>query len=456
VSGGTNIFVHSTHDSSDLLVTHSPNYIKSVSYDADCFWEFRSDGIYCVVMYTVVRTTSLLLSRAIDAPRRYMTTNTLQQIEQQRLLLKQIEQRKKLVACKIFLNAGGDESHVPVLSKLILHAQEAFSKAALNLPPPHPQPSDTTSTTGESEAADLAFTHVGALVHAYVDPCSNRSSLHLAGPVMDIIKTVNDLIETAVTELRERNRGGKISEQAATVKTFHRLFDIIEHVSFLPLVPGDQSAISDNKCPYTPTWVPTYGAYAARQVGAFMEEKVGGIKVYFYENAQRTNCPLPLIAERRTKHFSKSAVVSESVLVGACRDFVEDFHVILSAQCGKGRANQLAGSLRDPGSRLVDFEAIAQQYDEYRWDVHCRLLRPHLTGATIGDVERAVLWWKKQQNGRSHRKDDWIVKCYRVGATYDQCLNVLKEVCISDENRKKHDNEVREIFNGFAQYDTSS
>jgi hypothetical protein len=149
------------------------------------------------------------------------------------------------------------------------------------------------------------------------------------------------------------------------------------------------------------------------------------------------------------KHFCHPSNLSESALVGACKDFTEDFHIVLSKQCGKRKAKELAAVLRDPETGLVDVEATAQPYDEFKWDVHCRLLRPHLTGANVGDVEHTVERWKKLQIGASHQ-DQWVVKSYRVGPTYDQCLNVLKEVCISDEKRRKHDNEVIKTFNDYC------
>jgi hypothetical protein len=368
-------------------------------------------------------------------------------------LLQFTEKRKQLVACKIYMNAGGDESHVPILNDLILRAQSAFAKAEIVRKEQRVQ-QEVPVSNNDIVSDDSEFLHVGALVEAYMDPISNRSSLHLAGPVLDVIDVAKDLILTAATELRNKKRGCKLPPETTSRKAAHKLIDIVEHVSFLPLVPMDQAKITDRKQLFPPLWVPTYTAYAARQIGTFLREDAD-IQVFFYGHAQRKNLPFQEAVDRRVRYFSAKNQFPESVFVGTFDDYVEDVHVVLAVQCGRQRVKDLVKLLNNKDTGLTDVEATSQLYDVFRWDVHCRLLRPHLTGSNMAAVEHALKHWNLLQKGRNdHKKIDFVVKCFRVGPTYDQCLNALQKVCISDDTRKEHDDDVFKSFQNDASYYT--
>jgi hypothetical protein len=372
--------------------------------------------------------------------------------------IQQTEERKQLVACKIYMNTGGDKSHVPVLNDLILRAQTAFAKSEVARHQQRTQQHISSSVidNGLEDSVTKDFTHVGALVQAYMDPLSNRSSFHLAGPVKDVIDVAKDLIRTAVTELRDRKRGCKLPPETTARKAAHKLIDIVEHVSLLPLLPGDQARITDRKNLYPPLWVPTYNAYAARQIGIFLRE-ILDIQVFFYGFAQRKNLSFLETVDRRVKYFNSKNQLPESAFVGAFDDYIEDVHIVLAAKSGKLRMKELVKLLNNEETGLADIEATAQLYDVFRWDIHCRLLRPHLTGANMAAVEYAVKRWNQLQQGRNDQKEaEFVVKCFRVGPTYEECLNALQKVYISDDHRKEHDQEVMKSFQDFASYYVTS
>jgi hypothetical protein len=375
------------------------------------------------------------------------------------------EQRKRLIACKIYMNVGGDASHVPVMNDLLLYAQNKFATNASTSTITTSQQNEgdetttattTTSDTNVDEPKVLDYTSVGALVRVDMDPLSNRSSLHLAGPVMDVIAVTNELIEMALPAFQTLKRGCKVPPDAKTLKAIHKVVDVLEHVSFLPLLPEPQSKITDNKKLYPPLWVPTYTSYAARKVGAFIREKMN-IQVFFYAYAQRNNLPLESIVDRRMKQFSLLKNIPQSTLVGAFPDYVEDVHVLLAAQCGKQRIRELVALLNNTDTGLTDVVAMANLYDLFRWYIHCRLLRPHLSGSNMAAIEHVMKRWNELQKGKNDQIPiEYVVKCFRVGPTYDECINALHKVSKSEKDRLAFDQDVRATFQSYANYYTTS
>ena len=126
-----------------------------------------------------------------------------------------------------------------------------------------------------------------------------------------------------------------------------KVADIIEYVTFVPLLPVPESNITDKKNVYPPLWVPTYSACAARQVEAFLRATMR-MQVCFYEYAQRNNAMFEAIVDRRKKHFWLKKHVPESMLVGAFPDHVAGMHVLLAAQCGKRPVRELVELLNNP------------------------------------------------------------------------------------------------------------
>jgi hypothetical protein len=394
-------------------------------------------------MFCVVRAVLPLTNRTALALQRCLASNATEKCftEEQRIS-DFLEQRKQLVACNIKMNVGGDEGHAPVLAELIVMAQEFFAKREPKTLP-HPLPADDFEQTGIYKTID--FTCVGALVDVHMDPDSNRSSLHLAGPVEHLVEITNELILSAVTEFRKRKRGCKLNPEAKTQKALSKVIDIIDNVTFLPLVPGTNGDICARRKIYSPTWVPTYPSWGARQVGNFMKE-TAGIHVFFHHIAHRRNLSLSNIAEQRIAHFRGNTTLREAAYVGAYKDFVEDFHIILSSSCNRRRVLNLAEVLNSYGYGLSGIEATVEQYNKDLWDVHCRLLRPHITGSSSGEVELAAQRWKNLQPVSVDQKSDWILKFIRVGANYNQCLKILEDISLSDEKREEHDASVMQSF----------
>ena len=421
------------------------------------------------------------------------TTPALQQQQQQL----PTERRKQLIASKIYMNVGGDESHVQVLHDLITLAQTTLAKPRSppedpppdmlddTFPSPSPPPSppspssplttttttnttttaaatpSTTTTTSHTTVNDETepnFTKVGALVQVHMDPYSNRSSLHIAGPVLDVIAVTQKLIETAKQAFSKLKRGCKLPTNVKSLKAAHKVVDILEQVAFVPLLPEPQSKITENKQLFPPAWVPTYAAYAARQVGPFIRETLE-TQVFYYEYAQRNNLSFDTIVHRRTRQFGElKNNIPESILVGAFPDYIEDVHILLAAQCGKQRVRDLVQLLNNSTEiGLTDVVATAQMYDVFRWDIHCRLLRPHLTGSNMAAIEHVTKQWNELQKGRNDQIPiEFVIKCFRVGPTYDECISALQKVGTSENDRNEFDQDVRKAFQNEANYYTTS
>ena len=401
------------------------------------------------------------------------------------------ERRKQLIASKIYMNVGGDESHVQVLHDLITLAQTTLAKPRSppedppdmiddTSPPSLSPPLTTTTTTNTTTTAAATpstttttsytthttvndenepnFTKVGALVQVHMDPYSNRSSLHIAGPVLDVIAVTQKLIETTKQAFSKLKRGCKLPTNVKSLKAAHKVVDILEQVAFVPLLPEPQSKITENKQLFPPAWVPTYAAYAARQVGPFIRETLE-TQVFYYEYAQRNNLSFDTIVHRRTRQFGElKNNIPESILVGAFPDYIEDVHILLAAQCGKQRVRDLVQLLNNSTEiGLTDVVATAQMYDVFRWDIHCRLLRPHLTGSNMAAIEHVTKQWNELQKGRNDQIPiEFVIKCFRVGPTYDECISALQKVGTSENDRNEFDQDVRKAFQNEANYYTTS
>jgi hypothetical protein len=391
-------------------------------------------------MYCVGRVVIPLANRCAAALKRSLASNATEYCTEEQRISDFLEHRKQLVACNVKLNAGGDKSHVPVLAHLISMTQGSFAKREPK-PLPHPLPAGDFDQTGEYKTID--FTCVGALMNVHMDPDCNRFSLQLAGPVEHLVEIVNELILTAVTEFRVRKRGCKLDPESSSQKALSKVVDIINEVTFLPLVPGTNGDISARKKIYSPTWVPTYASWGARQVGDFMKE-TANINVFYYCLAHRKNHPLSAIVQERIT--SGNSPMREAAFVGAYKDFVEDFHIILSSACKRGKALDLAEVLNSSSYGLSGIEATVERYNKDLREVYCRLLRPHICGSNSVEVEFAVQRWRNLQPESEDQKKDWIVKFVRAGSTYNQCLKVLEEICLSEEKRLEHDGSVMQSF----------
>ena len=94
------------------------------------------------------------------------------------------------------------------------------------------------------------------------------------------------------------------------------------------------------------------------------------------------------------------------------------------------------------GDSLSNVVATAQQYNVFRWDIHCRLLRPH--GLNMAASEHVVKQWNQIQKARNELSPiEFMVQCFRVGLTYDDCWSALQKVCLSEKGRQDYDQDVR-------------
>lgn len=371
-------------------------------------------------------------------------------------LVSVIQDRKRLIGCNIYITAGGNHHHVPLLTEVVQRAQTLFKekssqKQVKELPP------KTLMEISEEEMERSLIEidkddryDLGVLVHAYTDKVYNRTSLHLAGTPEIILDVARDLIQHVVVELRELvNTHGSLINSS----TEHPHVGLVDHVAVVPLVTGMESRIVDPYTTFTQLFINTHGADVARKLGMFMCEKLN-VNVFYYGLAHKKNLSLFKVRKRRTNFFkSHGKIVTgsmepeqptmESCTVGAPDEFVENYNVRMKNTCSKKTAQYLSRLVRESDGGLKGVEAIAFPYTKDRWEVACNLLRPYAGGASVNDLKNEFREWNTKKNV--------MEKGYRVGTTQEQSIKVLETISRSEKSRNAHDEKVMTAFQEYLE-----
>ena len=254
--------------------------------------------------------------------------------------LRTIQDRKRLIGCNIYITAGGEDRHVPLLTKLVQRAQTLFQEKSSktyvqNLPPQSLMDiSEEEMERSLIERTEEERYNLGILVHAFTDKVYNRTSLHLAGTPEIILDVAKDLIQLTIVELRNLvDTNGELINSS----TQHPHVGLVDHVAVVPLVTGMESRILDPYTTFAPMFISTHGADVARKLGKFIRDHLN-MNVFFYGLAHKNKISLVKVRKRRTNFFkSEGKIVTgsmeantptmESCTVGAPEEFVENYNV---------------------------------------------------------------------------------------------------------------------------------
>ena len=356
-----------------------------------------------------------------------------------------------LVACNIYVSAGGLPSHPSKLLHLLQYAQDRQFDT-----------NDHTSgiTTDGEQRSHAVLGQLGrslAVVHAFADPVYNRSSFHLAGTFQNVASLAAQVALQALKEFQlegeEDESWPGLPKKDSHGSHHHPTVGLVDHVSFMPLIGVDNN-VADG---FLPELGPsTASGKAAHLVGQQLKDK-GGIHVEYYGSAHPQGTSLATVRREKTQFFqsgglmveddsASNRITSSIAIVGAPSNFVENYNIRLS--CDKKKAQSLTKLLRERDGGLVGVEALTLPYSKGRWEVACNLLQPTVTSAE--NIQEAVDAWQADEEKQFVSTEGssrlLVEQGYRVGTTAEQCLACLK---LDRDEAVHHDHEVRRRFSSY-------
>ena len=345
---------------------------------------------------------------------------------------------RSLVACNIYVSAGGHPNHRDFLLGLLGETQELCRRKNKNAQATEPKSLDQRVV----------------VVHAFRDGPYDRSSFHLAGAPDMVADVGSSLAERAVKTLIDletagQNSMGSNSEQSVGKR--HPTVGLVDHVSVLPL---DEKKADSGKNEITGSVAQTIGK-SLKSLGA---------DVLYYGDAHPSGKELAQVRRDSTKFFEDNKPASNGgrwdetnsagknsttipvgqATVGAPHQFVENFNIRLRSGVPKAVARTLTECVRERGGKGLPFvEALTLAYGQDQYEVACNLLNPSVTSA--GDIEDRAKAWEQQQEGGN--ASGLIDTAYRVGTTNDMCLEALRDVSSAD-GEMAHNRRVYERLEG--------
>jgi len=381
---------------------------------------------------------------------------------------------KSHVACNIYISVGLPV-YRGVLERLLAEAQHEQSKYL----------------TKSSSSATI--------VHAFADTHYDRTSFHLAGSpwaIADLATTITSNAMQVLAPLKLEREKEMSSEKADSAKQLeHPTVGIVDHISILPLGSlNDAPAVtwnewqayykdhSDNNHDNTTrtaiassdgilkpsTTFPS--GWVAWTIGWNLLQKENlPVDVLFYGHAHPENKPLAKVRRENTKFFRPPTESSKSgddgnnsndsvppatttsfttslpsmgqCTIGAPPHFVENYNLRLTSKASKKLARSLTKAVREKDGGLPGVEALTLPYgSQDRFEVACNLLNPQVTSSADID-ERVAQFWKEHNLNQTEHLDI----AYRVGATEEQCVQVLKQSQSKDQ-AEQHKEMVHQRF----------
>ena len=340
---------------------------------------------------------------------------------------------RSLVACNIYVSAGGHPSHRELLLGLLGETQELCRSKNKN-----------------SEAADSEpLNQRVVVVHAFRDGPYDRSSFHLAGAPEMVADVGSSLAVRAVNALIDLE--AKKSENKSTGNQRHPTVGLVDHVSVLPL---DEKEADGGKNEITGS--------VARTIGESLKSL--GADVLYYGDAHPSGKELAQVRRDSTKFFkdnqsanggarwdemnnsgnNKTTIPVGQATVGAPHRFVENFNIRLRPGVSKAVARTLTECVRERGGKGLPFvEALTLAYGQDQYEVACNLLHPSAT--SVKDIEDRAKDWEQQQNNGDGL--GLVDTAYRVGTTTDLCLEALQDVSTA-QGELAHNQRVLERLEG--------
>jgi hypothetical protein len=409
------------------------------------------------------------------------------------MLLLQHQQPKllqinKLIAGNIYISAGGrGKSSSKFLMELLHAIQEECSRIR------------------QQQQQQHADNRV-VLVHAFADPCYDRSSLHLAGNSCAVAQVTTWISRLA---LQHNNNNTCFTTSTDTTvpppPTAHPNVGFIDHIALMPLLLPHNTAVSTFLSHFSnhqsdPTKQQQDSCtQAAKYVGEYLSSEMGCI-VHYYGSASIDHAPLAKVRRERTNFFQSGALAASKALsigsssspdtpsssssntvvcVGSPCNFVENFNIRLSvtenknnnnnnnnnsnATVGKKVAISLCRTLRERDGGLLGVEALTLPYlssspttNNSCWEVECNLLSPHV-GSKDAIRQRTMEWLTQYNNSENTNLNVISIEdMYSVGTTQEQCLNVLLLLLRKDVEEvaiHKHDENVANNFFSYLHTD---
>jgi len=375
---------------------------------------------------------------------------------------------RSLVACNVYISAGGHPNHRDILLGLLGETQELCRLANKNENENNPRP----------PALDQRI----VVVHAFRDGPYDRSSLHLAGSpdlVADVgsslavrviqalmrFETTNN-VNTATERLKNsEDSNGIEKEENEPIGRRHPTVGLVDHVSVLSLDENNRSNndninnndnvnvnVNNSNNNNKHNEIASIAGSVARDIGETL--KASGADVHYYGHAHPSGKELAAVRRESTRFFenansnnktvgatdddtnnsnNKISNMAGQATVGVPHRFVENFNIRLKPGISRTVARTLTESVRERSGRGLPFvEALTLAYGHDQYEVACNLLDPSVTSTR--DVEERMREWEQQQQQQDDDVSGLVETAYRVGTTTDMCLKALRKV--STEERE--------------------
>lgn len=367
-----------------------------------------------------------------------------------------LSQKTELVACNVYVSAGGRKQHTEPLLNLLKSSQ----KLCQQLRQKHNDNVIHEKNINNNEIA---------IVHAYADGPYDRSSFHLAGHAHNVAIVASHLALTAV-DLLQSSLVCKSTDDGQQNNSKHPLVGIVDHISIMTLIGSSEKKPPQTQQAKDDAYIPpdTHGL-AALYVAHKLSQR--GVQCYTYGSANPNHTPLATIRKQKTSFFKSGGLrdsdnnikvpKDENNILGICTigspsSFVENFNIRLTNNTSKKQAISLTKKVRERDGGVVGVEALTLPYSNNRFETACNLLQPNIGSSEC--VLKKVNEWIEEQEQQSNNDEGKSVKsnnaykyyiddAYRVGTTEEQCMNTLAK--IKDSGFEVHDNMVRKNFENF-------
>ena len=366
---------------------------------------------------------------------------------------------RSLVACNIYVSAGGHPSHRDVLVGLLSETQELCRIA----------------NQSEKNNCPKSTDRGVVVVHAFRDGPYDRSSFHLAGSP-DLVADVGSSLATRAVRALLQYDPMKDSDETIeksidsnprrlyktdSIGKRHPTVGLVDHVSVLPLVSNKSSINEDDLN------IADIASSVARTIGENLESS--GARVLYYGHAHPSGKDLAAVRRDETPFFNNDKLITVEAndsantnvstnrihkpagqaTVGAPFRFVENYNIRLRPNVPKEVARTLTKSIRERGGQGLPFvEALTLVYGRDQYEIACNLLDPLVTPAR--KVEERMKEWECNQIQKHKEYASGLVQTtYRVGTTNDMCLESLQELFIEGGERAHNRQVLERLVNDF-------
>ena len=331
----------------------------------------------------------------------------------------------ELIACNIYISAGGKPFHRQPLVDILKSSQQLCQQLRCE--------------KNESSNQQKTVT----IVHAYADIPYNRSSIHLAGHASLVHQVASHVASSAMSSIHKVNLEHTSNDDE--IDSAHPLVGLVDHISCMPLEKKNGSCVECNTkhCnnseeEYIPNDVCGIAASAIKQT--LMQK--GGVKCLTYGSANYQQMPLALVRKEHTFFFKSGSCADSSkddkstdmnstpfgtCTIGSPSYFVENYNILLKSNVSRKQAIALTKKVRERDGGIKGVEALTLKYSGGRYEVACNLLRPDLYEGSVEAIDSKINEWIDEQMDISigNNYNCFVERAYRVGTTVEQCLKAI-------------------------------